>query len=268
MSLPGPMGTYFGLLERKARFTDMNRRSETNVTAYRCYGAPTVDDAYGDPGGGGTSGVGGAGPTAMFDVERNRHYLSRELRRQRRVVQETHRGLTWATFDFEQFFPGMDINWQFLRWQEQRPALGGWVTMDTGEGGGPEPLYGPIYCVPTPETFGSMQATFSLSGSAPAGTTCTVGNPPVFNERGQDALGNPVMPPLHIVFPHVASSISVRNLDAGNSLLYCYGTGQPMAALPFGQEISLFTGNNKEIILAGSGGAVAYNLAAVMLSNP
>jgi len=50
--------------------------------------------------------------------------------------------------------------------------------------------------------------------------------------------------------------------------LLAYGTGQPMQVLPKSEATSLCIGNTNEIILAGSGGAVAFTLTAVLLSSP
>jgi hypothetical protein len=263
MSVSGPMGTFFGLQERKVRFIDMSRHNESDVTAYQCYGANNIIDAYGDPGGAGTSGVGGADPTALFTVNRGLTYVSPSLRRSGRVVQETHRGLTWSTLDIEDFLPGADASWLFLRWQQYRPTLGAWVTMNTGEGLGPEPLYCPIYCVPGPEIFCNPgNASFTLGGIAPAGTACVAGSAPVFNEQGQDALGNPVMPPLDIVFHRPCSTLIVRNVMAapGPALLVAFASDQPMLSLPAGQEVTLYTGSVKELVLASGGVAANFSL--------
>jgi hypothetical protein len=268
MTLEGPMGTAFGLLERKTRWVDMNRRNESDVDAYRCYGALTLEDAYGDPGQSGTSGLLGGPPTSLFEVVRGGHYVSRSLRRSGKFIAESHRGLTWASFDIEDFLPGGDTTTFFLRWQQSRSALGGFVTMDTGEGGGPEPLYGPIYMVPRPEFFGASQSSFTLAGTAPAGTLCASGTDPVFNERGQTPAGVAVMPPLHIVFPWPASTIIIQNLNAALPLLVSYSPYQPMVAVPFGSSLPLYSGATKEIVLAGSGGAVAFNIHGVVSFSP
>lgn len=272
MSLTGPMATFFGLVERKTRLVEMLCPSEIGVTAYRVYGAASPNVAYGDPSFLHTSGVSLTGPTLMFEVNRDAHYVSRTLRRSGRITgQDSKRNQTWATFDIMDFLvPGValppDGDWLFVRAQEFRSSIGAWVTFDTGEAGGPDPQpqLGPIYCVPPADFFGyAGRPAFFLTGLAPAGTVCAAGAVPAFNDRWQDALGNAVMNPMHLVFPRPVSEVTLTNLDGANPLLVSTGTGDQMIGIPFGQSVVYQDTSIKELVLAGTAGAtVAFNLVA------
>lgn len=273
--LPGPMGTWAGVVERKPHFIDMMLRNSPDVSAYRFFGQSSVDGAYGDPGGGGTSGVGGAGCNLMFTVQRGTMYRSRTIRQRKWMIEDSMKGITRAVFDLDDFLdPGAGLNlpadngYLFLRVQEFRVALNNWATYNVGLGGGDEPQLGPIYIVPVTEFWGLSEPTLTLAGTAPDGTDCTVGLAPVFNEKWHD--GAPLMNPLYLVFPRPLTAITVRNDEAagGDPLLLSMGVGMPMANIPPQAELSLFTGASKEMILAGSGGPVAFSLYSSMLVNP
>jgi len=123
-----PLLTYAGLLERSRNLVHVYLRDDPQVVGYQFWGHRTVNDAYGDPL---NSGVGGAGPMAMFQVARGGSYRSPTLRRKKLgLVEEIRRGTTHALFDVDDFAtPGAggspipeDGSWVFLRAQEQRNA--------------------------------------------------------------------------------------------------------------------------------------------------
>jgi hypothetical protein len=126
--MTSPFYTYAGLLERSTHLIHMYLRDEPEVLGYQFWGHRTINDAYGDPL---NSGVGGAGPVALFEVARGNSYRSPVLRRKKLgMVEESRRGTTHAIFDVEDFIaPAVggspippDGGWMFLRVQEQRAA--------------------------------------------------------------------------------------------------------------------------------------------------
>lgn len=123
-----PFLTYAGLLERSTNLVHAYLRDDPDVVGYQFWGHRTINDAYGDPL---DSGVGGAGPVAMFRVPRGQSYRSATLRRKKLgLIEENRRGTTHLLFDVEDFVaPAVggspiphDGGWLFLRAQQQRNA--------------------------------------------------------------------------------------------------------------------------------------------------
>jgi len=124
--MTSPLHTYAGLLERSTHLVHAFLHNDPMVPAYQVWGHRTINDAYGDPL---NSGVGGAGPLAMFQVNRGDSYRSETLRRKRLgLVEENRRGTTHYLFDVDDFIaPAVggspipdDGGWMFLRMQENR----------------------------------------------------------------------------------------------------------------------------------------------------
>jgi hypothetical protein len=199
--------------------------------------------------------------TCLVTVNRSQQFRS-PLVVQRRWswYGENLRGMSRVAWDPTDYagggLPG-DESYSFVRLQENRPTAGGWLVVngavDTGE-----PKLGPIYVVPTPSFFGQVKPTLALSGTAPNGTTAVAGSPPPLD------LDMQVPNPMHIVFPRPTSSITIINHDAANSLLVSTGPDAPMAEIGFDEDPLFAYGSFKEIVVAGSGGAVSFSVQAVV----
>lgn len=118
-----PLHTCPGLMERNKHLIHLCLRNDPQVFGYQFWGQRSVDGAYGNPVG---SGVSGAGPAAMFQVQRGDCFRSPNLRRSGRgqIIGST-KGQTHLAFDPEDFLaPGVplppDDHWLFLRVQENR----------------------------------------------------------------------------------------------------------------------------------------------------
>lgn len=248
-----PFDTYAGVLERSMHLIHTYLRNDPIVGGYQFWGQKTVNGAYGDPA---SSGVGGGGPLAMFQVQRGQSFRSPTLRRKRLgLVQESRRGTTHALFDVDDFItPGAgqpipeDGEWLFLRVQENRVTSG---LLDLN-GAPSDPALGPIYCVPPAKFFGMSSPTFTLVGTAPSATGSVEGSLPDLDEDLTSAAPRA----MYIVFPRPLSALSLRNTSA-NNLLVSFGPGQMMQNLATGTELPLYSGSTKEILLAcpDAGGA-------------
>ena len=125
--MSNPLLTRPGVVERAPGLVHLCLRDALTVAGYQFWGSNTVDDAYGDPT---DSGVGGAGPTALFTVGRGLGFRSPALRRSGRgqIIGST-KGQTHVVFDPADFnTPGAglppDDQFMFIRVQENRAALG------------------------------------------------------------------------------------------------------------------------------------------------
>lgn len=123
-----PLLTYAGVLERSTHLVHAFLHNDPDVVGYQFWGHRSINDAYGDPL---DSGVGGAGPVAMFRVPRGQSYRSATLRRKRLgLIDEVRRGTTHLLFDVDDFVaPAVgdspiphDGGWLFLRAQQERNA--------------------------------------------------------------------------------------------------------------------------------------------------
>jgi len=133
MSRWSPYDTAPQLVERKPGLVDMMIRDQPGVQAYRLWGSKTIDDAYGNPA---TSGVGGAGPEAMLEVEASLQFRSPSvIQRRWSWYGESLRGMSRVAFDPNDYvtdpttnFPGDDDTW-FVRLQECRTSVGNQVSL-------------------------------------------------------------------------------------------------------------------------------------------
>lgn len=261
-----PYDTAPQFLERKTRYIDMMVRDQPEVTAYRFWGAPTLDAAYGAPTGSGMPGVGVTQAEAMFEVERSNQYRSPSIiRRGLAWYGENLRGMSRVAWDPNDFvtdpatsFPGDGETW-FLRLQERRRTMG-WLVVngavDTGE-----PKLGSIYVLPPPSFFGQPQPGLTLAGTAPAGTGAVVGSVPPISPDMQ------VPNPMHIVLPRWTVSCFVNNTGL-NPLLCSSGWGLPMLEAGTNEDAIEFGGGIKELVLAGSGGTTTFDIYAVIAVGP
>ncbi len=125
--MSNPFTTYAGLLERSTHLAHLYLHNDPMVLAYQVWGSESVNGAYGAPL---DSGVGGAGPSAMFTMTRSQTFRSRTLRRKGLgMIDECRRGTTHGVFDVDDFLTvgGVippDDQWLFLRTQENRSFIG------------------------------------------------------------------------------------------------------------------------------------------------
>lgn len=240
-----PFYTYAGLSGRAPHEIHVYLRNAPEVQAYQFWGHSTVNGAYGNPAG---SGVGGTGPTAMFQVNRGTTFRSPLLRQSGRGhVEENRRGTTHAIFDLDDYVAGgstipPDNQWLFLRAQENRQALGGLLTVP-----GPLPVLGPVFCVPSARSRGLISPTFTLQGIAPSAVVgVAAGSPPPFTEDLTTAAPRP----LYLVLPTPMTEFALQNLDGAKNLLLSFGPDQLMQSIAPGNEVQLYTGSTKALILA------------------
>lgn len=258
----GPFETRVQIIERVRHFADlMIRNDDPNVSAYRIYGASTLNDAYGNPTG---SGVGGAAPAAFIPylglqagfrspmiIKRGLGRLESraQLRRMSRIAYDPDDYASAAVMPAEEGLA-------FIRTQEFAITAAGFRTVlgavDTGA-----PVLGPIVVLPTAGFYGSPNAPLTLAGIAPANTTAVAGANTPLNE------GMQAPNPMHVVLPR-PSGLVIRNLDAVNDLLYSFALGHPMLTVAAATSVAI-TGGVKEILLAGEGAtSPAFELSVVV----
>ena len=247
MSIYGPLTTRIGVLQRTTGFIDLIVRNDPEVLAYRLYGAATLDDAYGDLGGS----VGGTGGVLLATAERNTIGRTATVHRIGAAhAVENFKGQTRFQIAVADI-PGVaDEDIIFVRVQEYRAALGGWVTVAGPVNNGWN-VQGPILIVLPPGMLGCSTVTFSVQGAAPSGTLSAVGVKPSLDMSVQRPL------PMNLIFYRPAGAICLRNTDAVNSLLFSFGEGVPMISLLPGAELSPGLGSGatgiRELFLASTG---------------
>lgn len=264
----GPFDVHAGIVQRAPHFIDLIIRDRPGTAAYRLRGAGSLDDAYGTLAG---SGVAGTGPVLILEAQKDQ--IARSplvIRRGAGMVEESRKGQTSFQFDMDDApFGGggsigaiSDDDSLFVRIQERR-TTSGWL-VSTGPLNVGVPVEGPILFVPSPTFFGMGAPAFTLYGTAPDGTTCAPGIPPIFDETLQ------IPPPMHIVFPRPAYEIRVQNLDPVLSMLVSTGVGMPMTEVTHTDGVTLFRGPGiHEVLLSGTsgslgGGPVKFSLSGTI----
>ena len=248
--MTSPFLTYAGVLERTTHLVHTYVPNDPMVVGYQFWGSPTILDAYGSPPG---SDVFGAGCAAMFQVARGDTYRSPTLRRKGlAAIPESRKGTTHAAFDPDDFTAaGMGLTipleeqWMCLRVQENRNGVG---LLDLA-GNPADPVLGPIYLVPTTRDFSGSSPTFTTEAKAPIVPGCAPGVPAFFNED----LASTDPRPLYLVFPVPLKEFTLTNLSGAFDLLVSFGPGQALMTIPAQGEISLTSGNTKEMILVSAG---------------
>jgi hypothetical protein len=248
MNLYGAFATRVGILQRSTHVIDLTVRDTTGVSAYRLWGANTVDNAYGNLAG---SGVVSTGPTSIIEVPAGKVACSPTIIKTGQYIRdESRRGLSSFIIDIEDYVTpgpippfGSDEDFFFARVQEKHLTTG-WLTVDAGPNIG-FPKMGPIMIVPTAPVWYMVGAAMTVGATAPAGTGCTVGKPPVFDMSVLTPL------PLHIAFPRTSRSMRVVNLDDHYNMLMSYGLGASMVRVEPNETVALFGATSvSEIVLA------------------
>lgn len=248
----GPFDVRAGCLQRSPHLVDIIVRNRPGTSAYRLWGAKTLNDAYGTVVDSGLTGTGG---TALLTATANTMAQSNRIVRRGATVAEVRRGQTSFQFDIDDFITpavpppfGPDDDMMFLRIQEQR--AGAWLAVPAGAVKNANyPIRGPILVLPNASFYGSMSASLAVYGTAPKASDCVAGAAPVFDPTVQKPL------PLHLVFPRPATSLIVRNLSGSKTMLVAFGLGQPMITVAANGEIASSGGgwppcDVRELILA------------------
>jgi hypothetical protein len=268
MNTISPFSARVGLSRRSSHLVDLILRNNPMVTDYRLWVSRSLNDAYGTVVDSGLTGTGG---TMIMEAHTNRMALSPKIVLNGQAsVAEVRRGQTSFMFDVDDYIAPAgnvpsDSEYLFARVQEKRLALG-WAAVDAlAVKNANMPIRGSILVVPDPGFYGHAASVFSLAGTAPAGSDCTAGSPPVIDQTVQKPM------PMHIIFPRPMGSLTVRNTSAASTLLVSFGLGQPMVEVGFGQSI-LPTGGGfslpgvGELIVAmeGAGAGCAFSLDGVI----
>lgn len=265
-----PFVVRVGISQRSTHLTDLVVRHSPMVSDYRLWVAKTLNDSYGPVVDSGLFGTATGGDIVMTVRTGGLAQSPGISRRGAASTAEVRRGQTSFILDQEDYMTvsgnvPSDDEYMFARVQENRKTTGWAAVPGTAVKNANMPIRGSILVVPNPGFYGHASSVLSLYGLAPAGSDCAIGVPPVIDATVQKPM------PMHIVFPRPMGSLTVRNVDAGNSLLVSFGMGQPMIEVAKGDTI-LPTGGGyslpgiTEIILAmdGAGGGCKFSLDGVI----
>lgn len=268
MNTISPFSARVGLSRRSPHLLDLIVRNNPMVTDYRLWVSRSLDDAYGTVE---DSGLSGSGGTMIMEAHTNRMAISPRIEQNGQAsVAEVRRGQTSFMFDVDDYIvPAGNVpsdgEYLFARIQEKRLALG-WAAVDAGAPKNSSmPIRGSILVVPDPSFYGHAASVFSLAGTAPAGSDCAAGSPPVIDQTVQKPM------PMHIIFTRPMGSLTVRNTDGASTLLVSFGLGQPMvevaagsSILPTGGGFSLPGVGEMVVAMKGPGAGCAFSLDGVM----
>lgn len=268
MNTISPFSSRVGVSRRSPHLVDLIIRNNPMVAAYRLWASRSLDDAYGTVV---DSGVAGTGGTMIMEAQVNRMALSPKIVMNGQAsVAEVRRGQTSFMFDVDDYIvPAGNIpsdgEYLFARAQENRLTLG-WAAVDAlAIKNANMPIRGSILVVPNANFYGHAASVIAVAGTAPAGSDCLAGIPPVIDQTVQKPM------PMHIVFPRPLAVLTIRNIDPASSLLVSFGLGQPMIEVPFGQSISPTGGGYSlpgvsEVVVAmlGAGAGCPFNMDGVI----
>lgn len=268
MNTISPFSSRVGISRRSSHVVDLIIRNDPLVTDYRLWVSRSINDAYGTVA---DSGLAGSGGTMIMEAHTNRMVISPRIERNGQAsVAEVRRGQTSFMFDVDDYIVPAgnipsDSEYLFARVQEKRMALG-WAKVSALAIKNPDmPIRGSILVVPNANFYGHAASVITLAGTAPAGSDCLAGIPPVIDQTVQKPM------PMHIVFPRPLAVLTIRNTDPASSLLVSFGLGQPMVEVPFGQSISPTGGGYSlpgvsEVVLAmlGAGAGCPFSMDGVI----
>lgn len=234
------------VLYRSPQFAKLQFINNPDILGYRIRVANTLDNAYGT-----FNGVTGAGTTAIFDVLRDRTFISKDIREKGTGVSgDISRGQTTATFNPTEYF-GLstevppDSNLWFLRVQVSTVATAAIAgSVQAGFPGGVFPGtfsasdQSDILIMQDPNYSVVPRPAMTLYGTAP-----DVG-----------AVAGEPAPAESLVFhvPYFADAMVFTNHGAGD-LFLSVGRAQPMMLIPAGQSFSHTSGMKDEFLIAASG---------------
>lgn len=254
-------GVRLGILHRSDHFCDLVVRDRPGTTAYKLYGARTLNDAYGNLF---DSNVSGSGPVLMMTAQAGRINQSQAIiKNGKGCVDENRKGLTTFQYDITDFVNplaspppfGTDEETVYVRLQEYRLTAGWLAVPGTATHNANTPMLGPILLVPSALNYNSGRSFMStMTGTAPSNTGSVAGSPPNFDETMQAPL------PMHIVFSRPVDNLKIINNsdNEDTELLVSFGVGAQMIAIPGNAANNSFMsfetsqGGVSEIILASS----------------
>ena len=243
------------ILDRAKQFAQIQFINNEDILGYRIRVANTLDNAYGA-----FNGVGGVGTTALFDVLRDRTFISKEIRQKGTAISgDITRGQTRATFDPNEYFglsPEVppDNNLWFLRVQVSTVASAAVAgSVPAGYPGGAFPgttsvsNQSKILIMRDPDFQSVPRPALSLYGTAPSLATAVPGLP---------------APPGAMVFgvPAFADAIVITNHDAALPLYFAVAEGQPLIQIDSATSISHASGMKDDLVLCSTGGNPNFSL--------
>ena len=262
----GPFDVAPRVVQRSTNLIDLIIQNRPGTDMYRLWGAKSVDDAYGNLTG---SGVGTVDPTLMMTTMKDTIGQSPSIISRRVQCEENRRGQTSFQFDMDDFvapavpppFRGDDFP-VYVRLQEYRAGV--WTSV-VGPVNNGHPILGPILVVPPVNFYGqSISGTLNIAGTAPVGTGCTQGEPPLVDLSVQTPT------PMHIVLPKTCTNILITPQTAGKAILVSFGLHDPMIEIQNSYPFTMDSSRGiHEIILAANTDAAPFTIHAVMahLSN-
>jgi hypothetical protein len=105
---------------------------------------------------------------------------------------------------------------------------------------------GPILIVPGSGFFTTGRPSLNVRGTAPNVAASADGTPP------------PTA--LHFVLPRFADHVTIRNEHATADLFISFDPSMPEISIPAGAPTGLFDGTYTDILVRGSGAAVAFSM--------
>lgn len=230
------------ILERATERLRIQYKNNSDILGYRVRVANSLDNAYGPD-----NGVGGAGTFALFDMDRDRGFISKEMRRKKlnRAWTATARGQTMALFNPNEYLgldPVVPSDGQllFVRTQvrtQASPAFPGAANnLNQSD----------ILVVRTPDFNSVPRPAITLGGTAPSLAGVTLGLP---------------APEEAMVFhlPAYGDAMVLTNHGPGD-LYYSVGYGLPLVRVPAGSDVSLASGMKDELTLCGDGANPEFSL--------
>jgi len=223
------------ILDRAKQFALIQFINNEDILGYRIRVANTLDNAYGA-----FNGVGGVGTTALFEVLRDRTFISKEIRQKGTAISgDITRGQTRATFDPNEFFglsPEVppDNNLWFVRTQVS--------TVASAAAAGSVPAGYPGGVFP-----GTASGTNQLYGTAPSLGTAVPGLPA---PQGAMVFGVPAF----------ADAIVITNHDAALPLYFAVAEDQPLIQIDPATSISHASGMKDDLVLCSTGGNPNFSL--------
>lgn len=229
------------VLERATEYLRLQYRNDPDILGYRIRVADSLNNAYGAD-----NGVGGAGTFAIIDVNRDRDFISKEMRISRRgLTGETTRGQTRAVFNPNEFFgddPVVPADGQlwFVRTQVRTQAAPAFpATADNLN-------QSDILIVRTPGFLTVPRPALTLYGTAPALATAVPGLP-----APEEAMI------FHV--PSFGDALVLTNHGPGQ-LFYSVGYNLPLARLDAGQTLSHSSGMKDELVVCSDSGNPEFSV--------
>lgn len=243
------------VLDRAKGFATLQFINDQDILGYRVRVANSLDNAYGT-----ANGVTGVGTTALFEVLRDRTFISRQIRQRGTGISgDITRGQTRATFDPNEFFGDSavvppDSGLWFLRTQVSTVATAAAAgSVPAGYPGGAFPGtasatdQSKILIMRDPAFQSVPRPALSVYGTAPNLATALPGLP---------------APPEAMVFgvPAFADAIVITNHDAALPLYFAVSEEQPLIQIDPQTSISHASGMKDDLVLCSVGGNPNFSL--------